>query len=451
MADLTVKKVNECTLKIWSDDHGILMEAQEYFTFFAEGYKYMAAFKNRMWDGRVRLLDMRSHTLPYGLLLELLKFADARKYSVALDRDISDRTPQDKGVLLDYAKSLTLMGGLNRIEARAYQLDAYAHALCEGRSLVISPTGSGKSLIIYMMIRWYLDNHDDSILIVVPTTSLVEQLTKDFADYSSADDGFDASIDVHKIYSGKEKNNFDSRVVVTTWQSAITLPKSWFAKYGMVVGDEAHLFKAKSLNAIMSALINASYRIGTTGTIDNSQCNELVLVGNFGPVHRVITTKELIDSNTLAALKIKCIVLNHSEELKKIVSKLDYQAEINAIVSHAGRNGFITKLALSQKGNTLVLFNLVGKHGKPLYEAIKAGAADGRKVFYVSGEVNATDRETIREITDKHNNQTVLRFGKKKIKVSNDSSVNLSDGTTKYAKDITIDDDVCDKWISAWV
>jgi hypothetical protein len=168
-------------------------------------------------------------------------------------------------------------------------------------------------------------------------------------------------------------------------------------------------------------------------------------------VHRVITTKELIDSNTLAALKIKCIVLNHNEELKKIVSKLDYQAEIAAIVSHAGRNAFITKLALSQKGNTLVLFNLVGKHGKPLYESIKAGAADGRKVFYVSGEVNATDRETIREITDKHTNQTVLRFGKKKIKVNNDSSVNLSDGTTKYAKDITIDDDVCDKWISAWV
>jgi len=451
MSDITVKKVNECTLKIWSDDHGILMEVNEYFTFFVEGYKFMPLFKNKCWDGKCRLYNGKTSTLPYGLLLELLKFATARQYSVELDRDISDRTPQDKSALIAYANSLTLMGGSNRIEARDYQLDAYAHALREGRSLVISPTGSGKSLIIYMMIRWYLDNHDDSILIVVPTTSLVEQLTKDFADYSSADDGFDAGIDVHKIYSGKEKNNFDSRVVVTTWQSAITLPKGWFAKYGMVVGDEAHLFKAKSLNAIMSALVNASYRIGTTGTIDNSQCNELVLVGNFGPVHRVITTKELIDSNTLAALQIKCIVLNHAEELKKIVSKLDYQAEINAIVSHAGRNAFITKLALGQKGNTLVLFNLVGKHGKPLYESIKAGAADGRQVFYVSGEVNATDRETIREITDKHNNQTVLRFGKKKIKVSNDSSVNLSDGTTKYAKDITIDDDVCDKWISAWV
>ncbi len=408
MSDIRVHKVDETTLRLLSDDHGILMEVNEYFTFFVEGYKYMPLFKNRMWDGKCRLYNSKTSTLPYGLLLELLKFAEARQYTVELDRDICERTPQDKSTLLDYARRLTLMGGPNRIEARSYQLSAYAHALSEGRSLVISPTGSGKSLIIYMMIRWYLDNHDDSILIVVPTTSLVEQLTKDFADYSSADDGFAADADVHKIYSGKEKNNFDARVVVTTWQSAITLPKPWFAKYGMVVGDEAHLFKAKSLNAIMSALVNASYRIGTTGTIDNSQCNELVLVGNFGPVHRVVTTKELIDSNTLAPLQIKCIVLNHAEELKKIVCKLDYQAEIAAIVSHAGRNAFITRLALDQKGNTLVLFNLVAKHGKPLYEAIRAAAAPERKVFYVSGEVNATDRETIREITEQQTDAIIV-------------------------------------------
>jgi hypothetical protein len=158
-----------------------------------------------------------------------------------------------------------------------------------------------------------------------------------------------------------------------------------------------------------------------------------------------------MDSDTLAELKIQCIVLNHSDELKKIVSKLDYKGEIDAIVSHEPRNRFISKLAVSQTGNTLVLFNLVERHGKPLHAAITELADAGRKVFYVSGEVNATDRESIREITDKHTNQTVLRFGKKKIKVNNDSSVNLSDGTTKYAKDITIDDDVCDKWISAWV
>jgi len=263
-----------------------------------------------------------------------------------------------------------------------------------------------------MMIRWFLDNHDEKILIVVPTTSLVEQLYKDFDDYSTQDDGFDAAVDAHKIYSGKEKNAFSSRVVITTWQSATTLPKSWFFQYGMVVGDEAHLFKAKSLNTIMANLVNAQYRIGTTGTIDGSVCNELVLIGNFGPVHRVITTKQLMDSDTLASLKIKCLVLNHDDELKKLVCKMDYQKEIDAIVSHPGRNSFISKLALDQKGNTLVLFNLVAKHGKPLYKQILSlinnSEEQDRKVFYVSGEVNAMDRESIRGIVENEKNAIIV-------------------------------------------
>jgi superfamily II DNA or RNA helicase len=413
MAHIVVKKVNESVLKISSDDHGILMEACEYFTFMAEGYKFMPAYRNKLWDGKVRLLDVRNHTLPYGLLLELIKFANSRKYTVSIDDDISQRVPTNKKHLADYLESLTLTDNNNNIIApRDYQVSAFSHACSEGRSLVISPTGSGKSLIIYMMVRWFLEHHDEKILIVVPTTSLVEQLTKDFDDYSQQDDGFDANLDVHKIYSGKEKNEFKSRVVVTTWQSAITLPKSWFLQYGMVVGDEAHLFKAKSLNSIMSNLVNAQYRIGTTGTIDGSVCNELVLIGNFGPIHRVITTKELMDSNTLASLKIKCLVLNHDDELKKLVSKMDYQKEIEAIISHSGRNLFISKLACDQKGNTLVLFNLVAKHGKPLFKQIQSlinsSEEQNRKAFYVSGEVNAMDRENIRGIVETEKNAIIV-------------------------------------------
>lgn len=413
MAHISVKKVNESVLKIGSDDHGILMEACEHFTFMAEGYKFIPSYRNKIWDGKIRLLDARNHTLPYGLLLELIKFANSRKYTVEIDVDIAQRVPTDKEHLIDYSKTLTLTDSNNNIIApRDYQVSAFAHALSEGRSLVISPTGSGKSLIIYMMVRWFLDNHDEKILIVVPTTSLVEQLTKDFGDYSQQDEGFDYAVDVHKIYSGKEKNAFSSRVVVTTWQSAITLPKSWFLQYGMVVGDEAHLFKAKSLNSIMNNLVNAQYRIGTTGTIDGSVCNELVLIGNFGPIHRVITTKELMDSNTLASLKIKCLVLNHDDELKKIVSKMDYHKEIDAIVSHPGRNSFISKLACDQKGNTLVLFNLVGKHGKPLFKQIQAlintSEEQERKAFYVSGEVNAMDRENIRGIVENEKNAIIV-------------------------------------------
>ena len=56
-------------------------------------------------------------------------------------------------------------------------------------------TGSGKSFIIYNLLCWYYDNHDKNMLIIVPTTSLVEQLYKDFYEY-----GFDVEL-IHRIYS----------------------------------------------------------------------------------------------------------------------------------------------------------------------------------------------------------------------------------------------------------
>ena len=162
-----------------------------------------------------------------------------------------------------------------------------------------------------------LGKRNKKVLVVVPTTSLVEQMYKDFEQYSLKDDQFDVNEDVHRIYSGKEKLNFEQSVVVTTWQSAIKLPPNWFLQYGMVIGDEAHTFKAKSLTTIMNRLINANMRIGTTGTIDDAVSNQMTLEGNFGPIYKVTTTKELIDSDTLAQLQVQCLVLKYPDEIKK--------------------------------------------------------------------------------------------------------------------------------------
>ena len=226
-----------------------------------------------------------------------------------------------KEELLEFVSGLDIRSRGKTIEPRDYQIEAFVRSITQERSLVISPTGSGKSLIIYMMIRYFLEHNRTRALIIVPTTSLVEQMKKDFADYSSNDAAFDTESVIHQIYSGKEKHNFEANVVITTWQSAIKCGKGWFTQYGMVIGDEAHLFKAKSLNTIMGNLVNARYRIGTTGTLDGSQCNELVLIGNFGPIHKVITTKNLIENDTLADLSIQCLVLKHDDVLRKAAAK----------------------------------------------------------------------------------------------------------------------------------
>lgn len=408
---VNVKKKDEVWVTFQCDDSGVIMEISEFFTFMVDGYKFSPAYKNKTWDGKIRLANLRNNTLPFGLVMHLAEFCKSRGYEITYDKAITNVPRPSLEELEEYCKMIPLSNKGKKIEMRDYQFDGFQQAIREGRSLLISPTGSGKSLIIYLLLRWFLDNHDDdkSVLIVVPTTSLVAQMKGDFADYSQFDDSFNAETDVHEIYSGKEKRGFKSRVVVTTWQSAVKLERSWFYNYGMIIGDEAHQFKAKSLNSIMQNLINAEYRIGTTGTIDDIQCNKLVLIGNFGPVHRVTSTKELMDSDTLAKLKISCLVLKYPDDIRKIVSKADYQDEIDYIVAHEGRNRFITNLALDQSGNTLVLYNYVQKHGKPLHKMIDAKNTDPtRKVFFVSGGVNAEERERIREITEKEKNAIIV-------------------------------------------
>ena len=86
------------------------------------------------------------------------------------------------------------------------------------RRLLLSPTASGKSLMIYALCR-YFGKKDLKTLIVVPTTSLVEQMYKDFRDY-----GWSAKHHCHKVYGGATPFS-DKDVIITTWQSIYKLPK----------------------------------------------------------------------------------------------------------------------------------------------------------------------------------------------------------------------------------
>lgn len=410
MDQLKITKKNETFLFIETDP-GIEMELTEHFCFFVPGYKFMPAYRNKYWDGKIRLFDTRKKTLYVGLYKYLKQFAAERGYEVLTNGSTQYGSVEPEKLPLDFGRAPVLTSNQVPITPRDYQLNALEHALQNEKSLLLSPTASGKSLIIYLATRWYIENDPSmKILIVVPTISLVEQMYSDFADYSSTDEHFHIDEWANKIHGGIPKGQkLFERIVISTWQSIYKKPATWFQSFGMVIGDEAHQFKAKSLTAIMEKCTEAKYRIGTTGTLDGTQTHQLVLEGLFGPVHKVTTTKELIDSDQLAKLDIKMLLLKYKEEHCKEISKLKYQEELDFIVRYTPRNNFISNLAIDQDGNTLILFNYVEKHGKPLHNILNEKLkGKKRRLFYVSGETDVDTRESVRSITEKENDAIIV-------------------------------------------
>ena len=91
-----------------------------------------------------------------------------------------------------------------------------------------------------------------------------------------------------------------------------------------------------------------------------------------------------------------------------MVASGKYQDEIDYLVSSKSRNNFIKNLALKLKGNTLVLFQLVEKHGKDLHKLIEDKAENNRKVFYIYGGVETEEREKARAIVEKENDAIIV-------------------------------------------
>ena len=395
MSDVILHKLNEAYIKV-ECEKSISQELSSYFSFRVPGYQFVPAYKNKLWDGFIRLYDLRTNQIYHGLVPYIEKFCAERNYTSEINSEINVTESFSLVEAVDFVRTLDLPH-----EIRDYQLNAFVQAVRNRRLLLLSPTASGKSLILYVILRWLQESDYKRGLLIVPTTSLVEQMYTDFESY-----GYDSEKYCHRQYSGKEKHT-NKLLTITTWQSIYKNDADYFEQFDFVMGDEAHQFKAKSLTTILSGCISAKYRIGTTGTLDGTQTHRLVLEGLFGPVYKATTTSELIDKGQLASFKIKCLILKHNEAICKQARDWDYNTEIDYIVQNPARNEFIRNLALSLNGNTLILFQFVEKHGKDLYSIIKDSVKD-RHVFFVFGGTDVEVRESVRAITEKERDAIIV-------------------------------------------
>jgi superfamily II DNA or RNA helicase len=405
---IETERVDDVHVKIRSEDRGILKELSQFFTFTVPGAEHMPAFKKRRWDGKIKLFNIHTQYLPSGLYDYLVKFCHDRGYDLQGYRPLRYKEVGVEHIERFFSGFLKPTAGGKALEAHKHQLEAVSHAVSSRRCTLLSPTGSGKSLIIYALIRYYLDiiPEDKKVLIVVPTTSLVSQMYSDFEDYSSAN-GWSVEDECHKVTAGKDKLNPDKRVVISTWQSIYNLDRSYFDHFGAVVGDECHLFKSKSLTTLMSKLVSCPHRVGTTGTLDGTKVHKLVIEGMFGPVYQVTSTKDLIDKEILSKFKIDCLLLKYPEEYRKKYKRITYQEEIDLLVRCEARNHFIKDLVSNLKGNTLVLFQYVQKHGIPLHSLIEE-SVKGRKVFLIHGATDTDSREEVRKIVEQEEDAVIV-------------------------------------------
>ena len=390
---MILSKKNEVHLILSDLSPSEQQELSDFFTFEVPNAKFMPMVRNRMWDGKIRLFSPATGEIYVGLLPYIKDYCKSKNVKYNIDKGVEDERNVVGTIVRGFIKSLKPKSKGKSLKIRDYQISAVQMAIARNRSLIVSPTASGKSLIIYALVRYY-QMGGNKTLILVPTTSLVEQMYSDFEDY-----GWSSGTYCQKVYQGYT-TKITKDVVISTWQSIYKMPKKYFEQFDCVIGDEAHFFKAKSLTSIMTKLHQCKYRFGFTGTLDGTETHRLVLEGLFGSVEQVVTTKDLIDKKTLANLKIKCITLKHPEKRER----MDYAEEMDYLVSHESRNRFILGLCNTITGNTLCLFQLVEKHGKVLYEGMKGS----ENVYFVYGGTDTEQREKIRGLVEEHKNSTTI-------------------------------------------
>ncbi len=397
MTDIIISKKNEIDLQLKCDPH-ILYELQEDFSFDVEGASFSPAYRKKYWDGKIRMVSVAASTMPVGLTYRLCKWCDKHNYTWEFEDNKYYGVPYDNDERVFQEGVELFMDKISNVKPREYQVDTVFHALKEYRKTIVSPTGSGKSLMIYTIAR-YLKSIGKRTLIVVPTKSLVEQMYKDFKEY-----GWDVEENCHKIYQGHSLDTV-APVTISTFQSIYGLEKKWYRQFDGVIGDECHNFKAKVLQGIMKKMPDAKWRYGFTGTLDGKGVNQLILEGHFGPVFRTTTSADLMEKGFLAKLNVEIVILKHQHRTFET-----YNDEIEHLGECPERNHYICKLAGDLKGNVLVLFTRVEGHGIPLHERMQE--LTNRPTHIIHGGTDVHQRERVREIAEtSHNNIIFGSYG----------------------------------------
>ena len=391
--------IDQTNIKIDTDE-SVLMELNDRYSFFVHGHMFSPLYKNHIWDGKKRLISLKYKTIQRGLLEDLVAYCESQGYTTSFSDAESPQSAPQSLTIESFLEGLTLPHIPHDFQVEALKNIVFSN----GRKIIESATGSGKSLIQYLIVMYALQsNWCEKILIVVPTTMLVDQLTDDFCEYGENDPNWNRNF-VHKIYAGEDKQS-DAPITISTWQSLYALDEPYFHQYDGILVDEVHEGKSDSITKIVSSCINAHLRVGATGTLDDVKLHRLILQGLFGSVIKVSSAAELMERKILAQLTVKCITLKYQDEDEcKLVRKMSYDQELDYIVELEKRNLFVSKLASNLKGNKLILVTKI-EHGNRLIEALSGYEGP---VHFINGKMKPEKRSEIRKACELSDNMVII-------------------------------------------
>ena len=388
----------ECT------DEGFLSYLSDSFTFQIPHYKaqHTKAYQNGTWDGKIRFFNKRKSLLHRGFLSDMVRLIRESKIlkctyiDEQLYPEIKKNTEMGKD-LIAYIKQEIMPMLAEDIEMRKYQARAFVEAIKNLRKLIICPTSSGKTFIMYMILRFYIDcvlEEDEKVLIIVPSLSLIQQTYKELSNVYDVD-GFLMN-NIHCIYEGQKKNS-KKKIYLSTHQSIAKLKPDYFEKFRLVMVDEVHHLNDDSDNIrnILLKCVNAIFRVGLTGSLSNIETAKMTARAFFGKIYKVISTKELERQGHISKSKIYVVNMkynNYKKTVMNVKSENNYMKEIAFISEFEPRNKKIIDIISKRKGNKLLLFNRV-KHGKQLKKFIEE---KGINYHFIDGKTSGEKREEIR-------------------------------------------------------
>ncbi len=389
MKPLQISKKNESELILITDVF-LLEKLKAYFSVRVPNAFFTPRFKKTGWNGKISFL--KKNILPYGFFFELLKYLKLNNYSYTVDFTYRNKLNEEE--INNFISSLDLPFDLYE-----YQIDNFKKILEYSKISIELPTGAGKTLIIYLLTQYFLNQ---KILIIVPRIDLLEQMFSDFKKY-----GFKNQEDyVFCKYTGEDFDE-NKNIYISTWQSVYKLSEDFFKQFDILIIDEAHNIHGKELQKISKMASNAKYKIGFSGTFGVNKSyewfNELA---GIGPIYRSVDYKKLQELKQIPLFKIKVVLLKYSQktisEFYQTVGK-NFHREQDFINTLPERNTFLVNIAKTFSKNTVFLFTFKEKHGKILYKLMQESNST-KKLFYIDGDVASEERIKTKELIENNNN-----------------------------------------------